>query len=105
MLSAARACAESGRGAVIVAPDQRGYSPGARPAGRGHNRSSELALDVLEAQPVSRIGESLDNPLQRCVAHIALAMVHRVEVDDVNHAAEERVVAHDGTRGHRELLT
>jgi pimeloyl-ACP methyl ester carboxylesterase len=34
-------------GLRTLAPDQRGYSPGARPPGRGHYRSSELALDVL----------------------------------------------------------
>lgn len=31
----------------VLAPDQRGYSPGARPAGRSAYRAPELAADVL----------------------------------------------------------
>ena len=31
----------------VVLPDQRGYSPGARPPGAGRTRSTELAADVL----------------------------------------------------------
>ena len=36
-----------GAGLRTLAPDQRGYSPGARPAGRGEYRLRETARDVL----------------------------------------------------------
>lgn len=36
------------RGYRTIAPDQRGYSPGARPRGRFAYRSSELVADVVE---------------------------------------------------------
>ena len=37
----------SGRGARVIAPDQRGYSPGARPVGAEHYGQATLAADVI----------------------------------------------------------
>lgn len=37
----------SARGVRVIAPDQRGYSPGARPVGAGHYGQAILAADVV----------------------------------------------------------
>ena len=44
------------RGYRTLAPDQRGYSPGARPRGRRAYRDSELTADVAELIEVSGLG-------------------------------------------------
>ncbi|MDF0529927.1 alpha/beta fold hydrolase [Tsukamurella sp. 8F] len=61
------------RGVRTIAPDQRGYSPGARPKGRYSYRGSELAADVVAllrqlGRPVHLVGHDWGSAVAWSVA-------------------------------------
>jgi pimeloyl-ACP methyl ester carboxylesterase len=78
------------RGLRTLAPNQRGYSPGARPRGRWHYRSSELVADVLALAdltggPVHLVGHDWGAAIAWATAVIAPEKVRTLTAVSVPH--------------------
>ena len=66
--------------------------------------AQEVGLHVGEAQPVSGIGEGLDDGGEARRVEIALGVALGGEVHQVDDAGEGRVVTNDGADGPRQVL-
>jgi hypothetical protein len=58
--------------------------------------AEEIRFDVVQAETVARIGEGLDDALERLVGNLALAVTRLVEVDGVDDASGFPAADKDG---------
>ena len=66
--------------------------------------AEKIRFNIVQAEPITRIGQRFDDAAQSLVADFALAATRLVEIHDVDHTRQRWIGLHDRADSRRELL-